>query len=103
MVYKMKDAGDPRTIAISATQTRFPTPVAGQAIVVHRYGSANRKAVILHPEDFDLFERYRRIFGARVPHELTLTDTAITANQLAEHGEDEPDLDIASLDAALGA
>jgi hypothetical protein len=56
----------------------------------------------MHPEDFDLFERYRRIFDARVPHELTLTETAITANQVAERGGDEPDLDIASLDIALG-
>lgn len=92
-----------RTIEVPATATRFPTPVAGQAIVVNRYGSANRKAVIVHPDDFDLFERYRRIFGARVPHELSLTQTAIAANQLAERGGDEPDLDTASLDIALGA
>ena len=101
-MYKMEDSVM-RTTEVSATQTRFPAPVAGQAIVVNRYGSAHRKAVILHPEDFDLFERYRRIFGARVPYELTLTQTAIAANQLAERGDDEPDLDIASLDIALGA
>lgn len=103
MMYDMLDSRTMTTIEVPATQTRFPTPVAGQAIVVNRYGSANRKAVILHPDDFDLFERYRRIFGARVPHELTLTETAIVANQLAERGGDEPDLDIASLDVALGA
>ena len=101
-MYDMDDAGAMSTIEVSATQTRFPTPVAGQAIIVNRYGSANRKAVIMHPEDFDLFERYRRTFGSRVPHELTLTETAITANQVAERGDDEPDLDIASLDIALG-
>lgn len=102
-MYNMEDAPVMTTIEVPATQTRFPTPVAGQAIVVNRYGSANRKAVIMHPEDFDLFERYRRIFGARVAHELSLTDTAITANQLAERGDDERDLDAASLDIALGA
>jgi hypothetical protein len=102
-MYHMDADGAMRTLEVSATQTRFPTPVAGQAIVVNRYGSANRKAVIIHPEDFDLFERYRRIFGARVAHELTLTETAISANQLAERGDDEPDIDTASLDIALGA
>jgi hypothetical protein len=59
--------------------------------------------VIIHPDDFDLFERYRRIFGARVSHELSLTETAIAANRLGERGADEPDLDVASLDLALGA
>ncbi len=98
----MDDARVMTTIEVPATQTRFPTPVAGQAIVVNRYGSAHRKAVIIHPEDFDLFERYRRIFGARVPHELSLTETAIEANRLGERGADEPDLDVASLDLALG-
>jgi len=102
-LYDMGDDSVMTTIEVPATQTRFPAPVAGQAIVVNRYGTANRKAVILHPEDFDLFERYRRIFGARTPHELTLTETAIAANQLAERGDDEGDLDIASLDIALGA
>lgn len=101
MMHDMLDARAMPTIEVPATQTRFPTPIAGQAIVVNRYGSANRKAVILHPDDFELFERYRRIFGARVPYELALTETAIAANQLAERGGDEPDLDIESLDIAL--
>jgi hypothetical protein len=91
-----------RTRSVPANETRFPEPAAGEAIVVNRYGVRNRKAVIIHPDDFDLLERYRRMFGQREPYEMRLTDTAIAAHQLAETGDDEPDLDTASLDIALG-
>jgi hypothetical protein len=90
-----------RTKQISANETRFPEPEAGEAIVVSKYGESRRKAVILHPADFDLFERYRRIFAAREPYEMHLTDTAFAAHELGERGADEPDLDLASLDRAL--
>lgn len=86
---------------LPANQIRIPEPTPGEAIVVDRYREGNRKAVILHPEDFDLLERYRRIFGERVPYELRLTDTAIAAHALGERGDDEPDLDTESLDIAL--
>lgn len=86
---------------VAANETRFPEPAAGQAIVVSRYGEANRKAVIIHPDDFDLFERYRRMFAERVPYEMRLTDTAIAAHDLGESGADEPDMDTESLDLAL--
>lgn len=87
---------------IPANDTRLPDPVPGEAVIVSKYADDRRKAVILHPDDFDLFERYRRIFGARHAHEMTLSDTAIRAHALAERGEDEPDLDAASLEIALG-
>lgn len=90
-----------RTRSVRANATRFPEPAAGEAIVVNRYGEANRKAVIIHPDDFELFERYRRIFGEHEPYEMRLTDTAIAAHQLGEAGADEPDLDTESLDIAL--
>lgn len=87
--------------SIAANETRFPEPVAGEAIVVHRYGEANRKAVIVHPDDFDLLERYRRMFGEREPYELRLTDVALAAHRRGEDGADESDLDTESLDIAL--
>ena len=89
-----------KTKQISANDTRFPEPEPGEALVVSKYGSG-RKAVIVHPDDFDLLERYRRIFRGREPYELRVTDTAVAAHELGESGRDEPDLDIESLDAAL--
>ncbi|MEJ7717404.1 MAG: hypothetical protein ACR2LY_07525 [Thermoleophilaceae bacterium] len=90
-----------KTRRVQANETRFPEPEAGEAIVVSKYGDDRRKAVIVHPDDFDLFERYRRIFAAREPYEMRVTDTAVAAHELGEHGGDEPDLDLESLDRAL--
>ncbi len=89
------------TRQVSANETRFPEPQAGEAIVVSKYAENRRKAVILHPDDFDLFERYRSIFAAREPYELRLTDTALAAHELGERGADETDLDLESLERAL--
>lgn len=91
-----------RTRHVQANETRLPEPEAGEAIVVSKYGDDRRKAVILHPDDFDLFERYRRIFAAREPYEMRMSDIAVAAHELGERGADEPDLDLDSLDRALG-
>jgi hypothetical protein len=91
-----------RTRHVQANETRLPEPEAGEAIVVSKYGDDRRKAVILHPDDFDLFERYRRIFAAREPYEMRVSDIAVAAHELGERGADEPDLDLDSLDRALG-
>ncbi len=84
---------------VASNETRMPTPEPGEAIVVSKYGEERRKAVILHPDDFDLFQRYRRIFG-RVPFELKLTETAIAAHKLAEPDAGDA-LDLASVERAL--
>lgn len=89
-----------RTRQVPANETRFPEPEPGEVIVVSKYGEERRKAVILHPDDFDLFERYRRIFS-REPYEMRLTDTAIVAHRAGEDGADETALDLESLDRAL--
>ncbi len=86
---------------VAANETRFPGPQPGEAIVVSKYGDDKRKAVILHPDDFDLFERYRRIFAVREAYEMSITDTAVVAHDLGERSADEPSLDVASLDRAL--
>lgn len=90
-----------RTKQVQANQTRLPEPEAGEAIIVSKYGEDRRKAVILHPDDFDLFERYRRIFAAREPYEMRVSKVALAVHELGETGADEPDLDVASLDRAL--
>lgn len=95
----MDDSLHFRTRTVASNETRIPTPEPGEAIVVCKYGDERRKAVILHPEDYDLFERYRRIFG-RVPFELKLTETAIAAHRLGE-GDVGVDLDVASVERAL--
>lgn len=89
-----------RTRQVASNETRFPEPEPGEAIVVSKYGDDRRKAVILHPEDFELFERYRRIFR-REPYEMRLTDAAILAHRAGETGENEGGLDLESLDRAL--
>jgi hypothetical protein len=89
-----------RTRHLASNQTRIPEPQPGEAIVVCKYGEDRRKAVILHPDDFDLFERYRRIFG-REPYEMRLTDAAIAAHRAGEAGSDGADLDLESLERAL--
>lgn len=86
---------------VPANETRFPEPQPGEPIVVSKYGEDKRKAVIVHPDDFDLFERYRRIFAVREAYEMRITDTAVVAHELGERGADELDLDVESLDRAL--
>lgn len=78
------------TKSIPANETRLPDPVPGEAMVVSKYSDDRRKAVILHPDDFDLFERHQRIFGARDAYELHLSETAVRAHAIGERGEDEP-------------
>lgn len=89
-----------RTRQVASNETRIPEPEPGEAIVVSKYGEDRRKAVILHPDDFDLFERYRRIFS-REPYEMRLTDTAILAHRAGELGSDETSIDLESLERAL--
>ncbi|MEZ5155316.1 MAG: hypothetical protein R2718_04305 [Solirubrobacterales bacterium] len=86
---------------IPANETRFPEPRPGEALVVTKYGESKRKAVIMHPDDFDLLDRYRRIFAGHEPYEMKLTDAALAAHELGESGADESEIDLESLDRAL--
>lgn len=87
---------------VTANETRFPQPQPGEVIVVTKYGQSGRKAVIVHPDDFDLLERYRRIFARHEPYEMKLSATALAAHDLGERGEDESEIDHEALDRALG-
>ncbi len=86
---------------IPANETRFPEPQPGETLVVTKYGETKRKAVIMHPDDFDLLERYRRIFAGHEPYEMKLTDVALAAHELGESGADESEIDLESLERAL--
>jgi hypothetical protein len=95
------EEGMTTTKRVPANETRFPQPRPGETIVVTKYGDTKRKAVIMHPDDFDLLERYRRIFAGREPYEMKLSDTAIVAHEFGERGADEAEIDLESLDRAL--
>jgi hypothetical protein len=98
----MDDSADMRTRLIRANESRFPEPEPGEAIIVSKYGDERRKAVILHPDDFELLERYRRLFAGHEPYEMRLSDTAIAAHRAGEDTSREALLDLDSLDRALG-
>ena len=90
------------TRSLSANDVRLPEPVPGEAIRVEKYGGKERKAVILHPEDFDRFLRLLEVVD-ETPYELRLTETALIAHELGERGADEREIDYESLARALGA
>lgn len=89
------------TRSLSANDVRVPEPVPGEAIRIEKYGGKTRKAVILHPDDFDRFLRLLEI-ADETPYELRLTDTALRAHELGERGADEGEIDHESLARALG-
>lgn len=91
-----------QTRSVPANDVRIPDPVSGEAISVEKYGGKARKAVVLHPADFDLFVRLLEIFEDGRPYELALTDTALAAHALGESGKDEAEIDYESLSLALG-
>ena len=90
-----------QTRSVSANAVRVPEPVAGEAISVEKYGGRSRKAVVIHPSDFDLFQRLLDLVE-QTPYELRLSDTALAAHELGETGRDEKEIDRESLATALG-
>jgi hypothetical protein len=90
-----------RTRPVSANDVRIPEPVPGEAIAVEKYRGRSKKAVLLHPADFELFERLLELFD-RTPSELRLTETALELHELGETGKDEREIDYESLRLALG-
>lgn len=88
-----------KTREVSANETRLPEPAIGEAIVVSRYSHDRRKAVILHPEDFALFERLLGVFGEERPAELSLSDTEVEAHRIGEAGEDIEEFDFSAVDS----
>jgi hypothetical protein len=90
-----------QTRQVTANDVRIPPPLPGEAIAVEKYGGKERKAVILHPDDFARFERLLELVD-RIPYELELTETALLLHELGERGADERETDYESLSRALG-
>lgn len=88
------------TETVAANEVRIPEPAQGRAIRVDRH--ERPKAVILHPSDFELFQRLLAFLGEPEPSELRLTDLELEVHRMGETGRDEPELDHESLTHALG-
>lgn len=77
-----------KRIIVSSNDVRIPDPVAGEAVIVTRYGADHTRAVIVHPDDFEWLElivdAYRE---RRRPFELDLTDDDLEAHATAEADE----------------
>jgi len=79
-----------RRVCVSSNDVRIPDPEPGQAVLVTRYGAANVRAVIVHPEDFAWLEAIVDAYRARSrPLELELTAEDIEAHATADR-DDEP-------------
>jgi hypothetical protein len=85
---------------VSAGDIRIPGLVPGEAIAVEEHPGRRRKAVLLHPKDFELCEHLLELFD-RISAELRLTDTAVVLRELGETGNDEQEIDYDSLRLAL--
>jgi hypothetical protein len=77
-------------VNVSSNDVRIPDPEPGQAVLVTRYGAANVRAVIVHPEDFAWLEAIVDAYRARArPLELELTAEDIEAHAATDR-DDEP-------------
>lgn len=88
------------TETVAANAVRIPEPRPGRAIRVDRH--ERPKAVILHPSDFELFQRLLAFLGEPEPSELRLTDLELEVHRRGEAGLDDLELDHESLAFALG-
>jgi hypothetical protein len=84
---------------IPANDVRLPAPVEGTALRVTRYGQV--KAVVVHPQDFDMIETLIDAYRSRPPVEPSLTDLELRAHAATEAHETADDYDYAGLAAAL--
>jgi hypothetical protein len=73
--------------------------VEGTALRVARY--RNVKAVIIHPDDFDMIETLIDAYRSRPPVELSLSELELRAHAATEAHERADDYDYAGLAAAL--
>jgi hypothetical protein len=71
-------------------------------VCVSKYGGRSVKAVVIHPDDFELFVRLLDLLGEVRASEMTISETALLAHRLGETGADDPELDVESLRLAIG-
>jgi len=77
-------------VYVSSNDVRIPDPEPGEAVLVTRYGAANLRAVIVHPEDFAWLEAIVDAYRARSrPLDLELTAEDIEAHAATDR-DDEP-------------
>jgi hypothetical protein len=86
-----------RTRVVAANDVRIPDPVAGEVVVVERYGKPY--AAIIDGEALELFQRMLAMFGEHRPAELSLSDAALTVHRASEDGEDIEEFDFSLLDS----
>jgi PHD/YefM family antitoxin component YafN of YafNO toxin-antitoxin module len=83
--------------AVPANTVRIPEPVAGEALVVERYGKPY--AVIIDGEDFALYRRMMELWDRPLPIGLRMTEAGAELHRLSEAGEAVEEFDPALLDA----
>ena len=84
------------TRVVAANEVRIPEPLAGEVIVVQRYGKAY--AAVIDAATFELFQRLLSMFGEHQPAELSLSDVALEVHRTSEAGEDIDEFDFSLLD-----
>ena len=84
---------------IPAGDVRLPDAVEGTALRVTRYGQC--RAVIVHPEDFQMIETLIDAYRSRPPVESSLSELELRAHAATEAHETADDYDYAGLAAAL--
>ncbi len=85
-----------RTRVIAANEVRIPEPVAGEVVVIQRYGQAY--AAVIDAATFELFKRMLSMFGEHQPAELSLSDAVLEVHRASEAGEDVEEFDYGLLD-----
>jgi hypothetical protein len=85
-----------QTRVVTANEVRIPEPVAGEAIVIQRYGKAY--AAVIDAATFELFQRLLSMFGEHQPAELSLSNAALEVHRASEAGEDIDEFDFGLLD-----
>lgn len=84
---------------IPANEVRLPGAVEGTAQRVTRYGEV--KAIIVHPNDFDLIETLIDAYRSRPPVEPSISELELRAHAATDAHETPDDYDYAGLAAAL--
>jgi hypothetical protein len=87
-------------LTVSANEVRVPAPAPGQAILVTKHGTRT-KAVVMHPDDFELVRSWLDLLSRVVPSELKLSELELEVHRRGERGEDELEFDYEALERAL--
>lgn len=84
---------------LPANDARLPEIAPGTVLRVTRYGRV--KAVVVHPEDFEMIETLIDAYRSRPPVELSLSALELRVHAATEAREDDAEYDYDGLAAAL--